>query len=287
MKARERFRLTAAGSILVTLIAGGLVAAAPASAVPGLTLVAAASPVNSASSKEVLAACPRGTRILGGGGFIAGGGRQVHLTRLQALGAGDQFVARAEENGAYFANWQVFAYGICGQAPAGLAYVTAAAGQRSSSTFKQAHATCAPGKRTISAGATVVDGNGEVVLVTFQPGQDLVTAEAHEDEDGYRGDWSVLAHAVCSDPLPGWQLVTHPTPSNSSDKVNSATCPAGKRLHGFGSAVNGGDGVPGQVIHAASYPLDVGLTTAATVAREDATGAPQNWFTSIVAICAN
>jgi hypothetical protein len=73
--------------------------ATPAIAVPGLTLVTAASGYDSTSSKEVLARCPSGTRILGGGGFIEGGDRQVHLVRLQALGSSDRFAAGAQENG--------------------------------------------------------------------------------------------------------------------------------------------------------------------------------------------
>ena len=118
MKTRKLFRLAATGAILVGLTAGGVVAATPASAVPGLTFVTAASPLDSVSSKEALATCPSGTRVLGGGGYVQGGGRQVHLIRLQALGNSDRFAAGAEENGAYAGSWRVYAYGICARPPA-------------------------------------------------------------------------------------------------------------------------------------------------------------------------
>jgi hypothetical protein len=285
MKSRTLSRLAATGSVLVGLTAGGVVAATPAAAVPGLTLVTAMSAWDSASSKEALATCPSGTRILGGGGYVRNGGRQVHLTRLQALGSSDRFAAGAAENGAYAGSWRVYAYGICGRAPAGLEYVSFQS-PRNSTGYKQVHATCSPGKRVVSAGARLHGGTGDVVLLRFQPGQDQVEVEAVEDEDGTGDGWTVWAHGVCADPLPGWELVSGATPASSSDKVNSVGCPAGKRLHGFGGAMNGEDPADwGEAIHTGAYP-DAGLTTATTVALEDTTGIANAWFTSTVAICA-
>lgn len=71
--------------ILAATVAAALIPAAPAAAVPGLQLVTAASVADSSKSKEALAICPTGKAVLGGGGFISGGGRQVHFHRLQAL----------------------------------------------------------------------------------------------------------------------------------------------------------------------------------------------------------
>lgn len=277
--------LLLAGLIVGGAVVGGAVVAAPAAAVPGLTLVTAVSPLDSASSKEALAQCPSGTRVLGGGGYIEGGDRQVHFIRLQALGSSDRFAAGAAENGAYPANWRVYAYGICGRAPAGLEYVSFQS-PRNSHAYKQVYANCSPGKRVVSAGARVYGGNGDVVLQRFTPGQDLVEVEAREDEDGYNGAWMVWAHAVCADPLPGWELVVSTTPSNSNDKVNNVLCPAGKRLHGMGSAVNGTSAPDaGQAIHTAVIP-SAPLTGATTIVLEDVTGIESNWFTSLVAVCA-
>jgi hypothetical protein len=253
--------------------------------VPGLTLVTAASPSDSASGKEALAQCPSGTRVLGGGGFVEGAGRQVHLIRLQALGSSDRFAAAAAENGAYAADWRVHAYAICARSPAGLEYVSFQSA-RDSSAFKQARARCSPGKRVVSAGARIHGGDGNVVLLRFTPGQDIVEVEAVEDEGGHAGDWMVWAHAVCADPLPGIELVVSTTPPDSDDVANGAVCPAGKQLHGFGSAMNGEAPADwGQAIHTAAYP-DAALTTATTVVVEDPTGIANDWFTSIVAVCA-
>jgi hypothetical protein len=281
---RFQFRLVVAGTVGLGLIAGAAAVPLSASAVPGLTLVTAMSPLDSASSKEALAQCPSGTRILGGGGFVAGGGRQVHFDRLQALGSSDRFAAGAVENGAYAGNWRVYAHGICGRAPAGLEYVSFQS-PRNSHDHRQVFAHCSPGKRVVSAGARVYGGNGDVVLQRFTPGQDLVEVEAREDEDGYGGDWMAWAYGVCADPLPGWQLVVDTTPSSSTDKVNTVRCPVGTRLHGLGSAVNGSSEEAGQAVHTAAFP-GAALTGAGTVVLEDATGIGTSWFTSLVAVCA-
>jgi hypothetical protein len=274
-------------ALAALLVAGGtlvgVAAAAPASAVPGLVLVSGVSANNSTSSKEALAVCPAGTRILGGGGFINGGGRQVGFTRLQALGSSDRFAAAAAENGAYAANWQVHAYGICGQAPAGLQYIGFQTASNSNS-FKSATASCPAGKQLISVGARTTNGGGDVVLDDLRPNAALTSATitGYEDEAGFAGNWSLWAYGVCANPLPGLQLVTTTSPANSADKVIGATCPAGKRLHGLGTEINGG---LGQAIHTGIYP-DAALTSAVDIALEDPTGIAGNWYTRVYAICA-
>ncbi|WP_326554408.1 hypothetical protein [Micromonospora sp. NBC_01813] len=270
--------LVVAGSTLV-----GVAVATPASAVPGLVFVSGVSANNSNSSKEALAVCPAGTRILGGGGFINGGGRQVGFTRLQALGSSDQFAAAAAENGAYAGNWQVHAYGICGSAPAGLEYIGFQTASNSNS-FKSAAASCSAGKQLISVGARTTNGAGNVVIDDLRPGTTLtsVSVTGYEDEAGFAGNWTLWAYGVCANPLPGLQLVTTTSAANSADKAIGAACPAGKRLHGLGAETNGG---LGEAIHAGVYP-DAALTTAVDVSLEDPTGVAGNWYTRAYAICA-
>ncbi|MDG4770186.1 hypothetical protein [Solwaraspora sp. WMMD792] len=270
--------LVAAGSTLV-----GVAVAAPASAVPGLVFVSGVSALDSTSSKEALAVCPAGTRILGGGGYVSGGGRQVGFTRLQALGSSDRFAAGAAENGAYAGNWRVYAYGICGRAPAGLQYVSFQTASNSDS-YKAATATCPAGKQLISVGARTLNGAGNVVIDDLRPNGALTSATVtgYEDEAGYAGSWSLWSYGVCANPLPGLQLVTATSAVNSTDKVVGASCPAGKRLHGLGAEITGG---VGQAIHAGVYP-DAALTSAVDISLEDPTGIPGNWYTRAYAICA-
>lgn len=267
-----------AGSALV-----GVAVAAPASAVPGLVFVSGVSAFDSTSSKEALAVCPTGTRILGGGGYLSGGGRQVGFVRLQALGSSDRFAVGAAENGAYASSWRVHAYGICGQAPAGLGYISFQT-VSDSNGYKIATASCPAGKRLISVGARTTNGGGNVVIDDLRPNATLTSATVtgYEDEAGYAGNWSLWAYGVCANPLPGLQLVTVTSAVNSIDKAISAPCPAGKRLHGVGAETNGG---VGQAIHAGVYP-DAALTTAVDVSVEDPTGIAGNWYTRSYAICA-
>ncbi|MFY1632808.1 hypothetical protein ACN27F_05875 [Solwaraspora sp. WMMB335] len=270
--------LVVTGSALV-----GVAAATPASAVPGLVFVSGVSASDSTSSKEALAVCPAGTRILGGGGYLVGGGRQVGFTRLQALGSSDRFAAGAAENGAYASSWRVHAYGICGRAPAGLQYI-AFHTVSDSNSYKIATASCPAGKQLISVGARTTNGGGNVVIDDLRPNTALTSATVtgYEDEAGHAGDWSLWSYGVCANPLPGLQLVTATSAVNSADKAVGAACPAGKRLHGLGAETNGG---VGQAIHAGVYP-DAALTTAVDVSVEDPTGIAGNWYTRAYAICA-
>ncbi|MFV2018471.1 hypothetical protein [Micromonospora sp. LOL_023] len=270
--------LMVAGSTLV-----GVAVAAPASAVPGLVFVSGVSASDSTSGKEALAVCPAGTRILGGGGFINGGGRQVGFTRLQALGSSDRFAAGAAENGAYAGSWRVHAYGICGQAPAGLEYISFQTASNSNN-YKTATASCPAGKQLISVGARTTNGAGNAVLDDLRPSTTLTSATVtgYEDEAGFAGSWSLWSYGVCANPLPGLQLVTATSAVNSADKVVGAACPAGKRLHGLGTEITGG---VGQAIHTGVYP-DAALTSAVDLALEDPTGIAGNWYTRVYAICA-
>jgi hypothetical protein len=118
---RGRALLAVAGVIIAT----GLVQVATtgaALAVPDIGFEMGQSPYDSVATKSATATCPEGKRILGGGGYITGGGRRVQFTRLQPNGSSDTYVATATEIGAYAGNWRVSAYGICGEAPAGLEY---------------------------------------------------------------------------------------------------------------------------------------------------------------------
>ncbi|MDG4766785.1 hypothetical protein O7632_22175 [Solwaraspora sp. WMMD406] len=276
-------RLAIAALVVASGTLAGVAVATPASAVPGLVFVSGVTALDSTSSKEALAVCPAGTRILGGGGYVSGGGRQVGFTRLQALGSSDRFAAGAAENGAYAGSWRVHAYGICGRAPAGLEYIGFQTGSNSDN-YKAATATCSAGKRLISVGARTSNGGGNVVIDDLRPNSALTSATVtgYEDEAGYAGNWSLWSYGVCANPLPGLQLVSATSTVDSADKVVGANCPAGKRLHGLGAEITGGIG---QAIHAGVYP-DAALTSAVDIALEDPTGIPGNWYTRAYAICA-
>lgn len=284
MKRNRLIRLAAAGLVLLGAAAVEVAAAAPASAVPNLVLVSAQSAYDSAGEKSATAACPTGTRVLGGGAYIYGGNRHVHLTRLQALGSSDTYVASATEGPGYSGNWRVYAYGICGQAPAGLEYVSYHSFNNSDG-YKSATATCPAGKKLISVGARTHGGGGQVVIDDIMPSNTLnwVQVTTYEDESGYAGNWSMWAYGVCANPLPGLEFRTATGPVDSTDDVVGVACSPGKKVHGVGGSINGG---LGEVRYAGLYPAG-GLGSATAIALEEPNGQSTTWYTRVYAICAN
>lgn len=277
------------GRSLVTgclVLAGTAVAAVPAAGVPGLTRIAAATAADSTTSKEALAQCPSGTRVLGGGGYIDGGGGYVHLTRLQALGSSDRFAAAAAEHGSYGGDWRVVAYAICGREPAGLVYPSFHTGTDSSG-FKSATASCPGRTQLISTGARTTGGGGQVVIDDLAPSASLTWQQttAYEDADGYAGDWSLWAHAVCAEPLPGLELrtATGLLPPTQDFVTVEAVCPPGTQLHGLGGSISGGIG---KLSYGWLYPPGPGLDRTAVRVGDLEPEHPTGWLARAYAICA-
>lgn len=92
----------------------GYAICAPATSVPGYTIVAQGSGYSSVSTRSVAAGCSGSQRVIGSGASIAGGGfGNVGLQMSRASGPLDIARAAAAEDGAYSGNWQVTAYAIC------------------------------------------------------------------------------------------------------------------------------------------------------------------------------
>ena len=107
-----------------------------------------------------------------------------------------------------------------------------------------------------------------------------VTANAVEDETGTSANWSITAHAICANIVPGLQRVAVTGPSNSaSNRLVAAPCPTGKSVIGMGGTING------QGVLDALFP-DPALTSASISGSEDATGNAGNWSATAYAICA-
>jgi hypothetical protein len=132
----------------------------------------------------------------------------------------------------------------------------------------------------LSTGAVVSGGGPHVALRSVLPSEDLskVTAQAHEDDNGYAGSWSLTSWAICAD-VPGLERVvaypsTYPTAA-------TAVCPAPKRVHGAGGTVNGS---ASEVLLVGVYPSPT-LNSAYAVGAEDASGYAGTWYPTAVAIC--
>jgi len=275
-------RVALAGLLLT---GAALAAASPAAAVTGLVYRSDISAFDSETEKSATASCPTGTRVLGGGGSITGADSHVHLTRLQPSGISDTYTAVAVERSAYAANWRVNAYAICGNAPAGLEYVSFHTGSDSEPT-KEATASCTGSKKLIGLGARIEGGSGQVVIDDMKPFGPLTSARvvAYEGPGGYDGSWHMWAYGVCANPLAGLEVKWAATddPMDSQDDTVSVACPVGKKVHGVGGLITG---ALGEVSFSGVYPAAT-LNSATVVAAEEPNGYLSNWWSEVFVICA-
>jgi hypothetical protein len=266
---------------LVVVFAGSAGSAYAAVAAP--EQVSALGAFDSSSNKSVTVSCPNGKQVTGGGGgmpFLTG---QVVLRQVRPNAALTSVTVQgAEDQNGQAAGWAVNAMAICATPPGGLQRVSATS--PSDSSNKSVTAACPAGKRLLGTGAELAGGGGQVALNDIIPGSGLqsVTVRALEDEDGTAATWSLTAHAICSNPVAGRERVVAMSPTDSSNKTVTATCPAGTRLTGVGGELAGGGG---EVVLDGLFPSPA-LTRVEVLASEDDDGTAGNWSVRAFAICA-
>jgi hypothetical protein len=267
---------------LTAAVLGGLAVATPAAAVPGLVRVSTTSPSNSAA-KTANAFCPAGTAVLGGGGAVSGSAGQVGMDiMLPLVGSPAYSVTGREDETGVAGNWSVTADAVCAPKPAGLTVVTGSTPAKSGKA-DWLMMSCPAGKQVVGVGGAVVGASrSDVILEELIPETTTVKVGGVEDGTGFAGTWSVHAVAICANPLPGRQRVLNDSPWNSATaKSVSVTCPAGKRVHGLGAEILGGDG---EVRLTAVRP--VSATTVTAAAGEDEDGHGSTWTVRAYAVCA-
>jgi hypothetical protein len=173
------------------------------------------------SPKSTQASCPPGKVVVGGGAEIEGGGEdpatQPRLTRLLPFFFGFAVTAEAP-NHASEEIWLVRAYAICADADAldmDRYLIVPGVSAKDSQSFKDAEARCPDGTVAFGAGGMITypDFPGfpppaRVGLQLVRPSGPLDIARAtgreYGDgvEDGYLGNWQVIAWAICA-PLAG------------------------------------------------------------------------------------
>ena len=258
--------LGAMAMVAAALVAGLLVGAQPASAVPTLHKVSGpSSPIDSQSPKTARATCPAGERVLGGGGSVLQNTNVpfegLTLTKLKPVHVDDRDhprpgledyyeVTGSEVGNGNDVNWFVTAYALCANPNyvPGLHIISETT--LPSSQPRQATATdqCPSGQRVIGSGAEIQNPRGRVALQVARasgPG-DIARAQAHEDVKfpEHLLPWSVTAYAVCATKPPGYRVVFEPSQQQQSEdrKFASARCPAdsdGRQrfVHGAGAAI--------------------------------------------------
>jgi hypothetical protein len=280
------WRATVAVGLALTLM-GALVPAAGAR-VTGLQRVTSNVLFDSSSPKTGTAACGGSRRVLGGAGEVAFPLGEVILDDVRPNAAlTSVFMQALEDETGFASDWAAVAHAICADPLPGLQLVSATSAFDSSN--KSVTATCPAGKQALGALGEINAGSGQVILddVRPNPGLTSVTVQGVEDETGQAGGWSITAHAICANTVPGLQRVSVTSPLNSQSNGATATCPQFKQAVGAGFDINAGIGqvVANRVFPETATP-SFGLKGVQVSAHEDETGFAGLWSVTAYAICA-
>ena len=177
--------------------------------------------------------------------------------------------------------WAVQAYAICSVPLPGLEIVSAT-GAAGSGGFQGKSVDCAPGKNVIGVGGRINGGAGQVSLSTQALFAARASASGLEDRDGFAGNWSVTAFAVCArlNSVFDSAVVSVQTASDATArKIFTIDCPPGMSVTGGAAFV----GAPGAVVEVVSPTA----TRVQVIARFDGIVTPASTWNAVgYAICA-
>jgi hypothetical protein len=288
-------RLTAVAVALALL--GAVHAGSASAAVPGLQKVRAISAIDSASSKTATASCPAGKRVIGGGGGLVWDlqhhTRDVVLTGLvpvHPLSGPDSYAVTAhEDQGGTTEDWWVESFALCADPIAGQ-HTVVAGGTFGSAASQAPQASCNPGERVLGTGGWIQDTGGQVGIQVSRAstGGTFSYFQAHEDADGYAGNWGLLAYAVCAPAPAGYEIAqaASPTSLSEAEKVAVATCTPGKTTLGGGGAT--AFNAPGNVFLTRINLVGAGLSNRVDAVADENVSTAANWdFIVAQGICAS
>lgn len=298
---RGRVRRVVGGLLVATLATAAAVVAVPTSAsaaVLGLEYVWDMTEWNSSVYKSVRVFCPAGKQLIGGSFDIQGALGAVVLDDFipspgsLLVGAGE-IVGPGEPSDGTTDSWQIVALAVCANPLPGYSIITRTS-DLTQAPNQNIDAECPPSRRLIGGGASLSNGFGQVSIgdLLFGGGPNsshpigFVHAHASTDVDGYSGQWSVSAYAICADPLPGWRDdVEVGDVDNHLSKTTARYCPLGQVVIGVGWSLQPGalDGWADRYIAGAviSNDPDPGATTSA---YSFVRGQPWNLVTQAVCV---
>jgi hypothetical protein len=247
--------------------------------VPGLQRVQASSLNDSQPAKDRFAGCPAGKQLLGGGGRIFPGNGQVTLDGITPNLNGITARGFEDEDGTNL-RWQVDSFAICANPIPGLVQVDKTSVKDLFS--KGVTAQCPLGKELIGSGAEMNGGQGIVVLDDIIPNTSLDQTEAFAMTGRATKDpFSVTAHAICADPLPGLELKTATVGPNSFNQGVFISCSKGKQLLGLGGELTGAFGLATMDDMTPNATL-----TGVQISAKEVTPTVREWSLKGYAICA-
>jgi hypothetical protein len=204
------------------------------------------------SENTAHAACPAGTRVLGGGARLNGtnggaprGGAMLTTSiplKVSVNGPDGWFVRGHEKAGGYSGVWSVTATVVCGTQPAGYQIVHRFGDTQldvppgGGAFVNDARAECASGSRALGMGFEIIDADGvgsvKAVLPT-SAGASVTTIGVVRA--GFAPPMRMHAVAICAVPPTGYQPVSLSSGERKVPSINqSVSCPAGKRPIGAG-----------------------------------------------------
>jgi len=169
--------------------------------------------------------------------------RDLVLTQIEPVHplSGPDFVtASAEErdDGAH-GDWRVRASARCAKPVPGQHTVLAVSTLKSADSGG-AYPACADGERVLGGGAWVIQptaGQVGITMLQADPTGTYLQAEAHEDADGYAGEWNVTAFAICAPKPSGYKISTRSTFGASWTELAQAYCIYPQQVIGSGGSV--------------------------------------------------
>jgi hypothetical protein len=234
----------------LVLLAGGQVwSAAPAGAAVGVTRVWAESPTDSSATKTVHVGCPFGLRPVGGGGEVfatnPADAAKVMLTEIYPSTVRDDFLVNGDEVApGITGSWRVVAYALCVNEPPGYERVYQFdPGGELPGPVEHITVRCPGTKQVIGTGSRIEDSGGltTLQLARADGAREIARTTTKDIPGGGDGTYSVSTYALCTNPLPNFQVRYGGSTLTGSEntKTESVTCPAGTFVHGMGAATSG------------------------------------------------
>lgn len=266
------------GLVLGAGLALGVVAPVAVAEVPGRVTVertGSASP----GDKEVVVACPSGTKLYSAGGWVNGApaGSAVITRVVPAVDLSRAVVGARGVNAVV--PWSITAWAVCGQgSPVLVRSEPVVAAQFVD--FKSASVSCPDVGSLTGVFGEVVDPSGQATLFGLVPSKDLTTATANGSGPD-NGQWSVKAWATCEDTVVGKTYLETDTGALKGDLVQkaSAQCAPGSSLLGGGGTAK--DNSPDAVASLVALDPDWSTGTMTVIGTKGASP----WSIEAYAIC--
>jgi hypothetical protein len=199
----------------------------------------------------------------------------------------DRSVVGAREDATGFSgNWQLAAYALCANPLPAYSLLPSTSGSPNSNAAQSTISFCI-GQTQVGFGGRVNGGAGQVHLTNLvRDAAGFTLIAGVEDANGFGGNWTVSAYAVCASTPANLIAVSATSPASSVSKSATVSCPAGTRVHSAGGQLTPpGSGAVNRSLVIDKVAIDPQLRRVTVRAVEDETGTTANWSVRAHALC--